>query len=63
MKPFLNGVKDGDVDSMCKRTSIHQYKNVIVHAIAMAKLIASVNGLVGDENDLRMYLVLVDNVN
>ena len=40
-------------------------KNAIVRAIAiaMAQLIASVNGLEGDENDLRMYLVLVDNVN
>ena len=63
MKPFLNGIKDGDVDSMCKRTSIHQYKNVIVHGIAIVQLIVSVNGLVGDENDLRMYLILADNVN
>ena len=52
MNPFL---KNCDVDGSCKRTSIHQYKNAIVHAIAIVQLIASVNGLVGDENDLRMY--------
>ena len=65
MNRFLNGIKNGDVDGMCKRTSIHQYKNAIVHAIAIAmtQLMASVNGLVGPENDLRMYLFLVDNVN
>ena len=63
IEPILNGIKNGDVDGSCERTSIHQYKNAIVHAIAMAQLIASVNGLVGNENDLRMYLVLVDYVN
>ena len=55
--------KNGDVDGSCKRTSIHQHKNAIVHGIAMVQLMAGVNGLVGDENDLRMYLFVVDNVN